>query len=102
MREGGSRPRLVQATGLSLLALAVLARPAAAYIDPGTGSAVFSALAPVLAVLGVAAVAVLGLARTHVRVAAGVLWRRRLVVIGALVLLGAVVAVAILARRGAG
>ncbi|MHC4592979.1 MAG: hypothetical protein ACYS8L_09845 [Planctomycetota bacterium] len=65
------------------------ARPASAYIDPGTGGAVFSALAPLIAMIGIMVVAVVGFGRTYVRLVAGFLWRRRVWVAVALVLIAA-------------
>ena len=74
---------------LTVLVLA-LARPAHAYIDPGTGGAAFSALAPVLAMIGVVLAAALGFARNYVRLAVVLVWRHRLVALLVVVLLAAV------------
>ena len=88
-------------TGFVVLLLTVLAlasaRPVHAYIDPGTGGAAFSALAPVLAMIGVVVAAALGFARNYVRLAFALMWRHRLValLVGALV-----VAVALLVWFG--
>ena len=63
-------------------------RVACAYIDPGTGGAVFSSVAPIIAAMGLFLVGVLAFGRDSVRRALAILWRHRFWV-GA-VLLGAV------------
>ena len=60
-------------------------RPADAYIDPGTGGAMFSSFAPILAMIGMLAVAALGFARRYVMWALRSLWRRRWVALAVMI-----------------
>ena len=83
-----------------VVAWLVAAWPAAAYIDPGTGSAVFSSLAPILGMIGVVVIAALGFARTYVAAAARFAWRQKLWIACALVGLGVGLAVFLLKRGG--
>lgn len=88
-----SSPRKIVAPFLLVSVLLLTsARTAHAYIDPGTGSAAFSALAPVLAMIGVVIAAALGFARQYVFLAFAVVWRHRLV---------ALLVVALVAAAGA-
>ncbi|MCD6415717.1 MAG: sulfatase-like hydrolase/transferase [Planctomycetes bacterium] len=67
-------------------------RPADAYIDPGTGGAMFSSLAPILAMIGMLAVAALGFARRYVMWALGFIWRLRWVVVALAVMIAVALA----------
>jgi len=66
----------------ALLTFCVWSRPADAYIDPGTGGAIFSALVPILGAIAVTMIAVLGFARHSVKAAFSFFWRHRLCVLG--------------------
>lgn len=88
MRARGTRA--IQSVVLAcILAVIAFPRPASAYIDPGTGGVVFSALAPLIAMIGVVVVAVIGFGRTYLWLVTGFLWRRRVWVAVALVLIAA-------------
>ncbi|MCD6415386.1 MAG: sulfatase [Planctomycetes bacterium] len=78
--------------------------PADAYIDPGTGGAMFTSIMPILAMIGVLAAAALGFARTYVMRALGFIWRLRWVVVAlAVVIVVAIAAVCfiLISLRGA-
>ena len=81
-----SRIWLALAVLVSAVSLLVLASPAFAYVDPGTTSAVFNSLAPLLGVLGTIVVAAVWPFRMLYR------WTRSLAVAAQIgVLAGAVV-----------
>jgi len=77
----------------------LLAAPGAAeaYIDPGTGGAMFSSVAPILVAMGTFLVAVLAFGRNYVRWVFGLLWRHRFWVGAVLLGAGAGVAFGLLA-----
>ena len=70
--------KLLKAALVWLLATSVGARVADAYIDPGTGSAMFGSLLPILGMIGVVLVSALTFARGYVRFVLSSLWRRRM------------------------
>ncbi|MHC4788034.1 MAG: sulfatase-like hydrolase/transferase, partial [Planctomycetota bacterium] len=91
IRRRPPRPSLLL---LLALALALEARFAGAYVDPGTGGAVFSTLGPLLAMAGMLVVATLGFARSYVYRAARFAWRQKVwlaLALGAAALVAAVV-----------
>jgi len=59
------------------LTLFVTAKPLYAYIDPGTGGAIFSWLVPLLGFIGVVFLATLRYSWTFIRVVASAFWRHR-------------------------
>ena len=65
----------MSAAGLCLVLIVLSPRSADAYIDPGTGGTMFSALAPILGVIGIAFLAALGFFRAYIRVVVSFLWR---------------------------
>jgi len=95
--------RLTRTLGLPFLAIAAFlaaCRGAFAYIDPGTGSAIFGWLAPILGVIGVVLVATFRYSWALVKLASGFIWRHRRWTLP--LAAGAVVAIAvILFARGA-
>lgn len=81
-------------------ALWLLARPAFAYIDPGTGGAVFGSVAAMVGIMAIAAAATFGFARHYFRGIAAFIWRHRLIA-GALLLGLAIGAAAFIIGAGA-
>ena len=75
----------ISVPALSFVLIVSCARRADAYIDPGTGGTMFSALAPLLGVIGIVFIATLGVFRTYVRLAVAFIWRHRCWAAGAVV-----------------